>query len=138
MKSIKTTTGILFFAMTVLLYTSCKKDTPVPESVQSKLIGKWKIQSIVENDYFSGSAHVTTYSGAADYADFRSDNKLYSYSQNYYDTSAYGIISDTKMWIDSNNNVYDIQALTSTQLKLYLKENGLPGEYTETTVNCSK
>ena len=138
MKSIKTTTAIFLFACIILLGTSCKKNDPAPPTTQSKIQAKWKIQSIVENDFYSGSAHVITITGAADYADFRGDGKLYSYSQGYYDTSAYSIISDTKMWIDVSTDVYDIQTLNDTQLKLYTKENTVPGEYTETTINCSK
>jgi len=137
MKSIKTTTAILLFACITLLATSCKKD-PAP-TTQSKIQAKWKIQSVVENDFYSGSAHVTTTAGGAnDYADFRLDGKVYSYSNGYYDTSAYGIISDTKMWIDVSTDVYDIQTLTDTQLKLYMKETYPPADYTETTINCSK
>jgi hypothetical protein len=136
MRSIKTITGRFLFACIILLAISCKKDTP--PSTQSKLQAKWKIQSVVENDFYLGSAHITTTTGTTDYADFRGDGKLYSYSQGFYDTSAYGIISDTKMWIDVNTDVYDIQALTDTQLKLYLKEVYSSTEYTETTFNCSK
>ena len=136
MRSIKTTTAICLFACIALLAISCKKDNP--PSTQSKIQAKWKIQSVVENDFYSGAAHVSTTTGTNDYADFRGDGKIYSYSQGFYDTAAYGIISDTKIWIDVTTDVYDIQSLTDTQLKLYLKEIVSPTEYVETTVNCSK
>jgi hypothetical protein len=137
MRSITTTTAIFLLACLVLFATSCKKDDP-QLTTQSKIQAKWKIQSITENDYYSGSSHVVTFSGPTDYADFRADGKLYSYSLGYYDTTAYSIISDTKMWIDVSTDVYDIQTLNDTQLKLYIKENTAPGEYTETTINCNK
>jgi len=138
MKSIKTTTAIILFACIALLGISCKKNDPPQPTTQSKIQAKWKLQSVVENDFYAGSAHVVTFSGASDYADFRADGKLYSYSLGYYDTSAYSIISDTKMWIDVSTDVYDIQTLNDTQLKLYIKEITAPGEYTETTINCNK
>ncbi len=138
MKSIKTTLTVLLLVITVMLGISCKKENITPKTTQEKILGKWKIQSVSENYFFSGMPHVNTFSGVGEYADFRNDGKVYSFSRNNYDTAAYGIISDTKMWIDLSTDIFTIQTLTDAELKLYLKEDIAAGEYTETTLQLNK
>jgi len=118
-------------------FIACKKEStaPTPRSTGDKIAGKWKFESSVIDNFYSGASHIINYTGtAADYADFRNDGKVYSFVSGNYDTSAYAIISDTKMWIDASSEVYDIQTLNDTNLKLYRKETYAPGEYHESTV----
>lgn len=138
MKSFKTTLAGLLLTFATLAFVSCKKENTIPKTAQEKISGKWKIQSVSENYFFSGMPHVNTFSGVGEYADFRNDGKVYSFSRNNYDTAAYGIISDTKMWIDLSTDIYTIQTLTDAELKLYLKEDIAAGEYTETTLQLNK
>jgi hypothetical protein len=122
-------------------FIACKKESavPVPKTTQEKIAGKWKLESTVTNNFYSGASHIVNYTGtAADYADFRSDGKIYSFVGGSYDTAAYGIISDTKMWIDNSTDVFDIQTLTDANLKIYRKETYTGGEYSESTINMKR
>ena len=141
MKSIKTTLVALLLTAAILPWVSCKKGEPAIDSrsILEKISGKWKLQSSVFNDFYSGTSHITTYTGtAADYVDFRNDYKVYSFVNNNYDTSAFNFISPTKMYIDSLSNAFDIQTLTETNLKLYRKEIFTAGDYSESTVNFTR
>jgi hypothetical protein len=138
MKSIKTTLVVLLFTAIILPWVSCKKES-TPNNPQDKIIGKWKLLSTVTNDFYAGSPHITTYIGtAADYADFRTDGKVYTFITSNYDTAAYAKISNTKMWIDNTSDTFDIQILTDTDLKLYRKETYNAGEYYESTITFKK
>lgn len=122
-------------------FIACKKESsnPTPKTTLEKIAGKWKLQSSVVDNFYSGTSHIITYTGtAADYADFRNDGKVYSFVDGNYDTSAYGIISDTKMWIDSSSTTFDIQTLTDTDFKIYRKEIYGPGDYHESTTNLKR
>lgn len=139
MKLTKLISAAILFSMISLSIFSCKKESTSPKTTQEKIAGRWKLQSSVRNNFYAGMAHITTYTGtAADYADFRSDNKVYSYVDGSYDTSAYGIISDTKIWIEYTTAVFDIQTLTDTQLKLYMKLIYNAAEYDESTLDFSR
>ncbi len=140
MKSIKTTLAALLLTAAILPWISCKKGDPAIDSrsVMEKLSGKWKFQSSTQNNFYSGASHVTTYTfTAADYADFRSDNKIYTFVSNNYDTSSFGFISPTKIYIDTFTNTFDI-TLTDVNLKLYQKEFLTGGDYNESTVNLTR
>ncbi len=121
-------------------FIACKKESTTPNNPsQDKIIGKWKLQSTITNDFYAGTSHISTYTGmAADYADFRTDGKVYSFINNNYDTSAYVKISDTKVWIDAPTYIFDIQTLTDTQLKLYRKETYSATEYYESTLSFTR
>ncbi len=140
MKSVKTTLAALLFTAAILPWVSCKKESASSNNpAQDKIIGKWKLLSTVTNDFYAGTPHITTYTGtAADYADFRTDGKIYAFINGNYDTSAYAKISNTKMWIVTTSDTFDIQTLTDTDLKLYRKETYNPGEYYETTITLKK
>lgn len=130
-------TGLLLFAATLF---ACKKDnTPAPKTTQEKIQGKWQYVSTVINSYYNGAPHITTLTGnAGDYADFRSDNKVYTLTMGSYDTSAYAIINDSKLWIDAPSDEFEIKSLTDSEFKLYSKEVISPTEYLETNIILSK
>ncbi len=139
MKSIKKTLAVLFLTAAIMQIVSCKKDNIPNNPLPDKILGKWKLVSTVANDFYSGTSHITTYTWtSADYADFRTDGKLYSFVNNDYDTAAYAKISDTKMWIDINTDTCDIQTLTDTDLKFYRKKVYSATEYDEATVTMKK
>ncbi|MEO7308018.1 MAG: hypothetical protein ABIR78_07815 [Ferruginibacter sp.] len=139
MKSIKTTLAALVFIAAILPWVSCKKADKTPRSTQNRIAGKWKFELSVIDNFYSGTSHITTYTGnASDYVDFRNDSKVYSFVDGNYDTSAYGIISDTKMWIGASSAVFDIQTLTDTDFKIYMKEIYGPGDYHESTINLKR
>lgn len=139
MKSIKTTLTVLLLTAFILPWVSCKKESSPNNPSQDKIIGKWKLLSTITNDFYAGSPHITTYTGtAADYADFRTDGKVYAFVNSNYDTSAYAKISNTKMWITNISDTFDIQTLTDTDLKLYRKEIYTPTEYYESTITFKK
>lgn len=122
-------------------FIACKKESsnPTPKTTLEKIAGKWKLQSSVVDNFYSGTSHITTYAGtAADYADFRNDGKVYSFVNSNYDTSAYGIISNTKMWVVNSSDTFDIQTLTDIDLKIYRKEIYAPGDYHESTSNFTR
>jgi len=120
-------------------FIACKKESVTPKTTQDKIAGKWKVHSSVVDIFYSGTSHIVTYTGtAADYVDFRNDGKVYSFVDGNYDTAAYGIISNTKMWILNSSDSFDIQTLTDTDLKIYRKEIYAPGEYQESTTNLKR
>lgn len=131
----------LLIASSLTLLSACKKSdsSSSQPTTQQKIQAKWHYISTVINNYYSGSPHVVTLNGnAADYADFRNDNKVYSYTAGAYDTSAYTIINDTKMWIDTPQDEYEIKKLTTGDFILYNKETISATEYTETTITLNK
>jgi hypothetical protein len=127
---------VLLISMGII---ACKKESTAPVSTQDRISGKWKLESTVSNDFYSGTSHINTYTGtAADYADFRNDGKVYSFVNNNYDTAAYGIISDTKMWIENSTDTFDILTLTDANLKIYRKETYNATEYYESTTTMKR
>jgi hypothetical protein len=140
MKSIKIGLTAIILTASILFASSCKKDPAPAPTTQEKILGKWKIQRISDNDFYSGLPHITTYTGnASDYADFRKDGKVEISLYGSADTSPYGIISESKIWIYDAADIYDVKELTGTALKLYQKEiySGM-SEYAETTYIFSR
>ena len=119
MKSIKTTLAALFLTAAMLHCVSCKKEstTATPKSTQDKLLGKWNMISEVQNDYYSGSSHITTNNfQAGDYLDFKSDGKVTNYQSGSTFTYDYGVINESKIWLLSTGYIYDLKLLTETDL----------------------
>lgn len=130
-------TTIAFLILLSIGFMSCKKDSPTPiDPTLEKMAATWKIQSILQNDYFMGADHFNTIAGdPADYLEFRSNGKVYAYSSGYHDTTKFGIISTTQIWIDSPADKYDIKTLTASAFKLYQKVIYSPTEFSESTIN---
>ena len=79
---------VLFMIVTGL--TFCKKSV----SVQERLIGKWKIDSVQLRMSINNQIEYQTISKpSSDYYDFRTDNKLYRLWMNHYDTIPYSLVS---------------------------------------------
>jgi hypothetical protein len=114
---------LLFVAIAcVALFTSCKKsDTDIPNS--EKIIGKWKLATIVTNDFYSGAPHLYTRTGEPnDYIEFKAGNKITLSFMGFVETSNYTIQDETKITV--NGETSDIKTLTGNLLVLYNKTLG--------------
>jgi len=133
----------IFFILALLCtgFIACKKtDSPAAGgTTQQKILGKWKFQNVVVNDFYSGSSHVSNYPGdPGDYFDFRADGKVYLLAWGSYDTSTYKIINETQLTIDAAGDTSDIKVINSVALQLYQKDVFAPGDYSESTIYLSK
>lgn len=128
---------ILLFSMG---FMACKKEsTTQVKTTQEKLLGKWNFVSTISNHFYSGFPHIVTTAGAAgDYADFRNDGKVYSYIIGSYDTAAYGIVNESKIWIVDASNTFDLKIFTDTDLQMYQKAIVNATDYDEATVNLKR
>jgi hypothetical protein len=131
---------IFLSAFACLAIASCKKDDPAPQKTTAeKVLGSWKIQNVVFNDYYSNADHITTTNGSAsDFVEFRNDGKSYSLFQGFRDTSTYSVPNDNSIILDGET--FSIKTLTDNQFTLYNKEviSTTPNEYEETTINLAK
>jgi hypothetical protein len=133
---------ILLLALVAIFFTACKKDdnVEVPEtSTAQKLLGVWKIQSVVYNNFFNGADHINTQTGTAtDFFEFRNNGKVYSQFQNSYDSTVYNV--PTNNTVNIEGLIFEIKTLTATQLKLYNKItiSTTPLAYDEITKNYFK
>ena len=103
---------ITFLSLTV--FNSCKKEEHNP-STQEKLLGKWKVLKFLAIDESTGAYQRAPYNGTpADYIDYRSDGKAYSYIEGIADTLNYNIVNDQT--IVEKDMTLQIRSLTSTDL----------------------
>ncbi len=99
---------IVTAALMLASFISCNKKSDTSSSIN----GEW---NLITDSVFVGVAqfnHLVVITGqAGDYFDFRTDGKLYTKEGSTYDTSAYHIITDTTLIINSFglilNGVYD-------------------------------
>ena len=123
----------------LIIFTSCGKDEPAAKTTLQKLQAKWTFQKEYYHDNYSGVDYRdTTYGVATDYADFRTDGKVYFKVGTYLDTAGYSLIGDTKvvtMYGGSTpyNDTALIQVLNDTQLQVYAKEFDVAPDYYEYT-----
>ena len=128
---------IYLFLATAAIFTACKKDdTTVTKTTAQKVLGKWGVVSEVTVSYRSGVATTYTLPGAAtDYADFRTDGKIYFYVENKYDTSTYKIINNQSITIDADS----AQIKTLTDNSFVLEEKYYNGsDSTKSTISLKK
>ena len=92
--------------------TSCDKNDNDKPATLSRVQAKWGLQSYQID--LPGTEDDVNYTGvAADYLDFRADNKLYSQVGGDKDTSAYSLINDNTLVIDGDTA--KIASLSSSQ-----------------------
>jgi hypothetical protein len=106
----------------MLCFTACKKNNEqTPQTVLQKIQAKWHVQSIYQNDHFSGTDHIQNSTGGpGDYIEFRGDGMVYSSVFGFTDTSTYVLSGDTKILLNgSGGAVYDIKTLTANNFVLY-------------------
>jgi hypothetical protein len=135
MKTIKILTTILISG---LAFSACKKDDK-PQTTLEKLQAKWTLNKQINHFVYLGNQQYDTTSTAGDYIDFRTDGKAYSKVAGTLDTSAYSLLTDTRLITNSGsaNDTLDIQTLTLNALQLHYKTNMATGYY-ESTFYLSK
>src|SRR5215213_8700419 len=117
-----------------LAITACKKDKGKPAS----LVNKWSVANTHIVEVLNGTVlYEDNYTGvAADYLDFRNDNKLYSSIDGSSDVVPYQLVGTDKVVIDGDT--FLIQTLTANSVKLYMKDPATGNTYTEATVNLKR
>ena len=103
-----------FMVITVsaFIIAACSKDDQ--KSVSELLMGKWSPE-YMKLFQVGGAIDTTTYYTPADYIDFRSDNKVYTYMDGTYDTSTFKLLNDTKIIMDSKDTM-TIKSISANSL----------------------
>ena len=119
------------------LFTACKKTDTTTQTTAQKVVGKWALVSSVSTENWQGTSNTstTTYT-AADYADFRTDGKVYSHSEGSFDTATYKVISDLLIAVETDTA--QIQTLTSNSMVIYRKQILNSNSYTEDKTTFKK
>ena len=130
--------GIILLICTGII--ACKKEnTTPPKTTQDKLLGKWNWVTDIENDFYNGTSHVTTYPlSAGSYWEFGNDGKVIQYDTGGTLIYDFAIVSDTQVWFVYPGNVYVLKTLTANDLQLYKKVVTSATEYYETTTTFKK
>ena len=123
MKTKKILKYLLVAATVGTIFTACKKDNKtVSRTTAQKVIGKWSISSLVGVTYNAGVGYpYTVPTSSADYIDFRTDGKSYSFSINQHDTTTYHIINEHTIQLDLDTA--QIKTLTDNSFVLFAKKN---------------
>ena len=94
---------------------------PPEPTTQGKLLGRWKIDRIIEEFYKPVNTLVDTEETPGregDAAEFRANGVVYVYSQiDGDDETTYEVLNDTTVKIE--DEIYKIRKLTPTELNLY-------------------
>jgi hypothetical protein len=118
----------------LILFASCGKDDDEETTTTlNKLQHKWQVESIVFN---TGSTPINYPGSSNDYADFRTDGKLYLYFGGKYDTSTYSLYKENKLI--RNSDTANINELTDTKLVFFGKQAISPGVNYEATFNLKR
>lgn len=127
---------LLFVAIAFMaLFSACKKKD-VEKTTAEKILGRWTLVTETDNDYYNNTNHTSTYAGTAnDVIDFRADGRVYE-GPTFTSSSAYSIISDSKMVIDGIST--DINSLTDAQLIVHSKIQGTGTNFYESTATYKK
>jgi hypothetical protein len=120
----------------LLFIAGCKKDDK--NTSNPSLQNKWGLESTSYNTVEDGvPVGPDNYTGvAADYVDFRKDNKVYSFVDQVYDTSDYQLVGSNKVVIDVDT--FQIQTLTESASTLYEKIIFDPQNYEEITIKLKR
>jgi hypothetical protein len=111
----KTSTLLL---TSLIFLAACKKNHD--KSAADMVSGKWKVSSLQETHTSTADTVTYPYTGqSADYMDFRSDGKMYSFYDNYPDTIDYKVLSDKYLLLGGDS--MQIKTLSDASLTLYLK-----------------
>ena len=136
----KTTLFICSFVLSVLLFSACKKSDDSPTTLQ-RIQAKWTLQKEYYHDNYSGVDYRdTTYGVSTDYADFRTDGKVYYNVGGNMDTASYSVLGDTKIittysgtGFPTYSDTADILVLTDNELQVHVKEFDTAPDYYEYT-----
>ncbi len=122
---------------------SCTKTTGVEKT---QILGKWEIKNDSLASGVGPYVTVKNYIGTtADYFDFRADNKLYIKEGARLDTSAYHVVSDSTIVINSFGITFNgvpetskIKSLTTNSVTIFTPFAVNPGAYYLRTVNLKR
>jgi len=112
----------------VVAFTSCKDEEttpdPTPLTTKQKLQHKWNIVSIMYHNYV-GATPTPHYTdtiniGVGGYADFRTNDNMYSNINGDLDTLSYQIINDNAL--SMNGELYVINELSTNKFILTYEE----------------
>ena len=114
---------VIFSILGLCLFTlvSCQKDDTPEPTTQGKLLGKWKIDRIIEEYYKPVNTLLDTEETPGrdgDAVEFKSNGVVYVYSEiDGDDETTYEVLNDTTVKIE--DEIYKIRKLTPTELNLY-------------------
>jgi hypothetical protein len=123
---------MVFSFITAFILTACNKSGDKPAlTTQEKILGKWKVNTIVEEESISGTPQTSTYNGLPDdYIDFREDGKVYYNTFGGLDTFTYRVVND-QFLIQDVVDTFEILTLTSSNFTEYHRSFGSSYKYTE-------
>lgn len=118
--------------VSIILFTACKKsDDKQVLTTQEKILGKWKVSTIIEEESISGTPQTDTYNGlSTDSVDFREDGKVYYNTFGGLDTFTYHILNDQYL-VQGVSDTFEIITLTTTNFTEYHHSSGSTYKYTE-------
>lgn len=129
---------VIFSILGLCLFTlvSCQKDDIPEPTTQAKLLGRWKIDRIIEEYYKPVNTLIDTEETdgrEGDAAEFAPNGVVYVYSViDGDDETTYELLDDTTIKIE--DEIYKIRKLTTTELNLYQEweEPGMNERFTQT------
>ena len=129
---------VALLAAVLLCFTSCQKENHLtPESVASKILGKWQINSVTFNKYYAGSGNKETMAGTpSDYVEFKNDGKVHTFFLDSLSIAGYKVKNAQVILI--NDDPFSIQELTDNKLRLYSRDETGSFGYTEVTYNLKR
>ena len=136
-------TSLALAALIICFLPSCKKtETASSTTTQTplqKILGKWGLQSIIDNDHYAGADHITTTTGTpADYFEFKTDGKIYYSISGFTDVVTYSLKNnDTQILIDGTET-YDIKTLNASSFIMNQKTLRSGSDYDEETITLKK
>lgn len=140
MKTLRTT--LLLLIGSALVLSSCDKDDDIStETALQRLQKTWKVDNI-KTEFFTTPASATiNYTGQpADYYDFRTDGKLYTYLNGERDTMFYNLINNNTLVVNNEGAIDTgkITTLTNSKLIGVTKFRMSATEYSEITATLSR
>lgn len=119
---------VIFSILGLCLFTlvSCQKDDSPEPATQEKLLGRWKIDRVIEESYKPVNTLVDTEvtpGRDGDAVEFKSNGVVNVYSTiDGDDETTYEVLNDTTVKIE--DEIYKIRKLTPTELNLYQEWQG--------------
>ncbi len=115
-------------AIAAILFSGCSKDDAPVDPVLNNLQKKWNFHvEFYHENYFGVEYRDTTYALPGAYADFRTDNKVYTKIYINLDTFSYSLLNNNKLIISKAGPIpfldtLSISVLNETDLQLYSKK----------------
>jgi hypothetical protein len=123
---------IVFCLVFITIFSACKKEN------SPTLPGKWTIENTVVREYVNNMLDDTyTEQGDGTKIDFQNNGHVViTYPDNSVESFPYTLLPDSKVNIDGE--IYEIRNLASKTVTLFIREDYLPGEYSEISLNLKR